>query len=484
MEYYQKQKKAPYGRYNNNNDNNSDMIVENPSSPPELSLHKLPKMSDLRESSSSAASTESFSEYSVGTVNFVDQFGSVSMESPENFTKSRETFHELKALQNNSSYGDLKQPLPLGAHILDLLKKHFVPIPDYTYAENMPSHQWNNEQALSEFITKLPILFEKVSTIVSLDRTLLRLKQPAYVLGDIHGNYKDLLHFESHIWRLGVKLCPANLVFLGDYVDRGPHSVETLAYLCALKLTSPTKVSLLRGNHESRIVNGDIETYGEGSFKYKCQVLAKSKEVGDRLWESANSVFDCLPISAIIDDKIFCTHGGVPRYLEPDFVEKMNNIPRPINDQHLDDDCYSEQPLVFDLLWSDPASQKQDHLMKKHSLNFAANPGRGDDIAIFSSSALNKFLEITGCTHLIRAHQVADHGVELEKAARVITVFSSSHYCKIFSKSPLGENAQHNLAAAVLISDAKIRVIVLRPIVVQNAEDSVLWQNDLAIRKH
>jgi predicted phosphodiesterase len=85
---------------------------------------------------------------------------------------------------------------------------------------------------------------------------------PAYVLGDIHGNYKDLMLFEKTFWRLGLKLCPANVLCLGDYVDRGPHSLETIAYLLAQKVVTPHKIFLIRGNHEVRDVNGDFQVYG------------------------------------------------------------------------------------------------------------------------------------------------------------------------------------------------------------------------------
>jgi hypothetical protein len=81
-------------------------------------------------------------------------------------------------------------------------------------------------------------------------------QSPAYVFGDIHGNLEDLHFFSDNIWRLGMSLTAGNFLFLGDYVDRGLNCLECVAYLLAMKYQMPNKVFLLRGNHETRDVNG------------------------------------------------------------------------------------------------------------------------------------------------------------------------------------------------------------------------------------
>lgn len=84
------------------------------------------------------------------------------------------------------------------------------------------------------------------------ENRMLELDSPVYIMGDLHGNFSDLLYFEKVLWHLGPCLCPCTLLFLGDYVDRGAYSIEVVAYLFAYKVQGNAKVKLLRGNHEIR----------------------------------------------------------------------------------------------------------------------------------------------------------------------------------------------------------------------------------------
>lgn len=96
-------------------------------------------------------------------------------------------------------------------------------------------------------------IMEEESRVVDVDL-------PGYVVGDIHGNYFELMNrLEKSLWPLGPELCAGKIVFLGDYVDRGYNGPETLAYMFAYKILCPGKWILLRGNHETREVNGDAQ---------------------------------------------------------------------------------------------------------------------------------------------------------------------------------------------------------------------------------
>lgn len=118
----------------------------------------------------------------------------------------------------------------------------------------------------------------------------------------------------------------------------------------------------------------------------------------------------------------------------------------------MDDDSNRISPFIFDLLWSDPATDEEDEEMLERTIEFAKNVQRGGNTAIFGSFALDNFFKNTRCTHIIRAHQPPNQGVQIEKSARVLTVFSSSHYC-----------GNYNKAACVLVADSRIKIIVIKP---------------------
>jgi hypothetical protein len=138
--------------------------------------------------------------------------------------------------------------------------------------------------------------------------SLITTRAPMKVFGDIHGQYSDLLSF---FLVHGQPYPPTvsdiqgfRYLFNGDFVDRGPHSLEVVCVLFALKVVFPKQVFLLRGNHESSELN---RVYG---FLDECRQRFPRGE-GVRVWEAVNTVFNQLPVAALIDDKILVVHGGI-----------------------------------------------------------------------------------------------------------------------------------------------------------------------------
>ncbi|KAJ0400187.1 hypothetical protein ATCC90586_009323 [Pythium insidiosum] len=268
------------------------------------------------------------------------------------------------------------------------------------------------------------------ATLEKEDRCL-SLQSPTYVLGDIHGNLSDLKFFADHVWRLGFGLTAGTFLFLGDYVDRGTSSLECVAYLFAHKVLHPEKLFLLRGNHETRAVNGLEAHYGAGAFLAQCRQRFGHDE-GYIVWHQINHAFDRLPLAATIDQSVFCVHGGIPRPLRGDSnssaLSAIQRLPRAVSMDVLDKRFYDSNPslaMVSDLLWGDPVREDQESMLDA-TTGFGRSALRGGSAVSFGTKAIDSFLSATGLSHILRAHEARVDGVGLAKAARVFTVFSTS----------------------------------------------------------
>jgi len=221
---------------------------------------------------------------------------------------------------------------------------------------------------------------------------LVRASLPAWIIGDLHGNFHDLLRFIT-MERTDGEGC---FVFLGDYVDRGCFSLEVMLLLMTLKCHHPDGVILIRGNHEFPSIN---EEYG-----FKDEIV--SRYGSPDLWEQFNELFSWLPLAAILGDELICLHGGIgPHSQHLDHIEQLE---LPIPESSPDD-------IVSEIVWSDPTGD----------CNMFVTSARGRGV-LFGRLAVVEFLKGLSLKKLIRAHQCVHHGVHV--AGETITVFSSSNY--------------------------------------------------------
>ena len=329
------------------------------------------------------------------------------------------------------------------------------------------------------FAKDLFTLCSKVRKVLEKEPRVVYLQSPCYIFGDIHGNLEDLHFFSDNIWRLGMSLTAGNFLFLGDYVDRGMSCMEVVAYLLSMKLQNPHKVFLLRGNHETRDVNGWEEHYGERSFIWQCRNRFDDN-IGYRLWEACNQFFDRMPLAAVVDQDIFCVHGGIPRPVtmgnsafarwaagtgstgtsnpssssNTTRIQDILNVPKVagINPPYVHEDEIYQQ-VASDCIWSDPASGEQELTSVDPQTGYGESL-RGGGAICFGSKAVTDFLREQNFSYIMRAHEAHAEGVAVSKGARVFTVFSTS------KDHNQGSQA---LAGCILVDDEKLQVINRSP---------------------
>ncbi|EJD55352.1 phospho protein phosphatase PPZ [Auricularia subglabra TFB-10046 SS5] len=226
--------------------------------------------------------------------------------------------------------------------------------------------------------------------------TLIELSPPVKIVGDVHGQYTDLIRL--------FEMCgfppAANYLFLGDYVDRGKQSLETILLLLCYKIKYPENFFLLRGNHECANVTRVYGFYDE--CKRRCNI---------KIWKSFIDVFNCLPIAAVVASKIFCVHGGLSPALNS--MDDIRRIQRPTD--------VPDYGLLNDLLWSDPSDTAVDWEDNERGVSFC-----------FGKIIINEFLARYDMDLICRAHMVVEDGYEFWNDRTLVTVFSAPNYCGEF----------------------------------------------------
>lgn len=251
--------------------------------------------------------------------------------------------------------------------------------------KNFPFHSW-----------EIQLICYHAREIFLNQPTLLRLQAPIKVVGDVHGQFNDLLR----ILKLSGVPSDTNYLFLGDYVDRGKNSLETILLLLCYKIKYKDNFFMLRGNHESANVT---KMYG---FYDECK-----RRLSSKVWKMFVDVFNTLPLAAIIQDKIFCVHGGISPDLHD--MKQIEKVARPTD--------IPESGLVTDLLWSDPDPQVTDWSENDRGVSYT-----------FSRRNVLDFCAKFKFDLILRGHMVVEDGYEFFARKKFVTIFSAPNYCGEF----------------------------------------------------
>ena len=333
----------------------------------------------------------------------------------------------------------------------------------------------------------------EVADLFLAEESLVEMRAPVKVFGDLHGQCSDLLQFfqcfgtPSHTSG-DINYC--SYLFIGDFVDRGAHSLETATLLFCLKLRYHPHVVILRGNHEDAAINKvfffrlhvpssvspplptssspivfshlllrsphlflrlfsspslfspspllSSKTYG---FMREClgsaapsrhrrgEEAAEAETYPGRLENGIGfapkvcgyfeDAFDALPFGALIEGRVLAVHGGIGQSVRR--LEQIRAIERPVKPLggHLDD------PVVVDLLWSDPT--ESCHLAE-HA-DAAINLKRGKHMKFFGPDDVERFCIANNVDLIVRAHQCVAEGWEMWNSKRTMTLFSAPNYC-------------------------------------------------------
>lgn len=240
--------------------------------------------------------------------------------------------------------------------------------------------------------------------------TVIKISGAFTIIGDIHGNLQDLLNIFS-IFGFPPR---TKYMFLGDYVDRGQHSIEVIILLLSMVCKFPQHVYLIRGNHEFQHIN---KVYG-----FFDEIMAKYNNAD--IWRMFNQVFSYLPLASIINEQIFCVHGGLSPLTQS--ILDISSISLPIV-------SYEKLPQVSDLVWSDPTNDFLDFV--------PSDRGAG---VLFGKRAVEQFLQNSNLSLLVRGHQCISTGVHAFAGTLGITIFSSSKYVNDNNKCGVSVVTSHN----------------------------------------
>ncbi len=259
---------------------------------------------------------------------------------------------------------------------------------------------------------------------------------PTIVVADLHGDFKAAKFYCDKFLEKLKSNPNTNIVFLGDYIDRGGNSIEILYMLFKLKIAFPKNVYLLMGNHES---------YQWGprhpeslSMEIVNQYSTNANQITKTLY---HDVFKCLPFAAVVNDSVFCVHGGISasreNKTEPIKLQQIRDLPpcSAIDINKIEDDgtsilgvASSDGFILNNLLWAE--------FRDNTAMAFDSKIDGGRNYSYpFGPDAVSAFLKKNQLKLMVRGHSHPANGKEESSDHKVITLLSAPRYCGVYQNN-------------------------------------------------
>ena len=280
-------------------------------------------------------------------------------------------------------------------HLLTYDNQYNNIINDNPKMANYPFRFKINANTINALAIKCRDIFKK-------EPNVLKIKAPIYIFGDIHGQYQDLIRF----LRMTGLPPKHKFLFMGDYVDRGNNSIEVVALIFAMKILYPNHVYVLRGNHECKMVNMNYGFYHECAQRFPENSGNGKDSINP--FHIINSTLKSLPLASVINDKVFCVHGGLSPELK--FIQDIEKINRFVD--------IPDSGLMCDLLWSDPKSTNENWPHNDRGVSY-----------YYNEKNINEFLIRNDLDLICRAHQMVVNGYSFFNTDKLVTIFSAPNYC-------------------------------------------------------
>lgn len=280
---------------------------------------------------------------------------------------------------------------------------------------------WANNPELEAIHANLPfskeeidILLKEVAKVIYKEKSLISIRSPVKIFGNIFGQYYDLMRFfetycnPSDVNPMG-DININNYVFLGDFCDRGIYCLEVIYLLFALKVKYPDSVFLIRGHHEDEFVNKKFGLFEE----------CERRSEDPYLFEKINAIFDIFPFGCLVDNKILCVHGGIGSSVKN--LSDISNIQRPVSIPL--EVKTNDQQILIDLLYSEFTEDTPSIMV-----NEERDTSKTGNIVKFGKDRVSKFLAENGLALLVTSHCWIPEGVKAYNNDKIILVYSSTNH--------------------------------------------------------